>query len=70
MAAFQNVAGSGAAFNNSLTELRNAAAGARMPLDQFASMIGANSDKLAAFGGTATDGAKQIVALNKALGSN
>ena len=69
-AAFQNVAGSGAAFNNSLTELRNAAAGARMPLDQFASMIGANSDKLAAFGGTATDGAKQIVALNKALGSN
>ena len=68
--AFQNVAGSGAAFNNSLVELRNSAAGARMPLDQFASMIGANSDKLAAFGGTATEGAKRVVALNKALGSN
>lgn len=68
--AFQNVAGSGAAFNNSLVELRNSAAGARMPLDQFSSMIGANSDKLAAFGGTATEGAKRIVALNKALGSN
>ena len=69
-AAFQSVATSGAAFNNSLTDLRNAAAGARMPLDQFASMIGANSDKLAALGGTATQGAQQIVALNKALGSN
>ena len=68
--AFQNVAGSGAAFNNSLVDLRNSAAGARMPLDQFSSMIGANSDKLAAFGGTATEGAKRVVALNKALGSN
>ena len=68
-AAFQNVAGSGAAFNNSLTELRGAAAGARMPLSEFTSMISANSDKLAAFGGTATGGAQQIVKLNKALGS-
>ena len=68
--AFQSVATSGAAFNNSLTDLRVAAAGARMPLEQFSSMIGANSDKLAAFGGTATQGAQQIVRLNKALGSN
>ena len=69
-AAFQSVATSGAAFNNSLTDLRNAAAGARMPLEQFASMIGANSDKLAALGGTATQGAQQIATLNKALGGN
>jgi len=68
--AFQNVAGSGAAFNNSLTQLRSAAAGARMPLAEFTSMISANSDKLAAFGGTATGGAQQVVALNKALGAN
>ena len=67
---FQSVAGSGAAFNNSLTDLRNAAAGARMPLDEFASMVSANSDKLASFGGTATQGAQQIVKLNKALGGN
>ena len=67
---FQNVAGSGAAFNNSLTDLRNSAAGARMPLDEFASMVSANSDKLASFGGTATQGAQQIVALNRALGGN
>ena len=66
---FQRVAGSGASFNNSLTEMRVAAAGARMPLDEFTSMISANSDKLAAFGGTATGGAQQIVKLNKALGS-
>ena len=68
--AFQSVATSGAAFNNSLTELRNTAAGARMPLEQFASLVGANSDKLAALGGTATRGAQQIATLNKALGSN
>jgi hypothetical protein len=68
--AFQNVASSGAAFNNSLTDLRSAAAGARMPVNEFASMISANSDKLAAFGGTATGGAEKIVKLNKALGTN
>ena len=68
--AFQNVASSGAAFNNSLTQLRTAAAGARMPLSEFTSMISENSDKLASFGGTATGGAQQVVALNKALGAN
>ena len=68
--AFQNVAQSGAAFNNSLVELRNTAAGAMMPLDEFTSMVVANSEKLAAFGGTATQGAVQMVKLNKALGSN
>ena len=68
--AFQNVAQSGAAFNNSLVELRNTAAGAMMPLDEFTSMVVANSEKLAAFGGTATQGAVQMVQLNKALGSN
>ena len=66
--AFQNVASSGASFNNSLTELRNTAANARMPLEEFVSLIGANSDKLASFGGTATQGAQQIARLNKALG--
>ena len=67
--AFQSVASSGAAFNNSLTQMRSAAAEARMPLQEFTGMISANSDKLAQFGGTATGGALQIVKLNKALGS-
>ena len=68
--AFQNVATSGASFNNSMTDLRNAAANAMMPLNEFTSLIVANSEKLAAFGGTATQGAQQIVKLNKALGTN
>jgi len=59
-AAFQNVATSGAAFNNSLVELRNSAATARLGLDEFVGFISANTDKLAAFGGTATQGAKMV----------
>jgi hypothetical protein len=62
-AAFQNVAMSGAAFNGSLTELRNSAADARMSLDAFSGFISQNSFKLTSFGGTATQGAKQIVAM-------
>ena len=62
-AAFQNVAMSGAAFNGSLTELRNSAAEARMSLDAFSGFISQNSFKLTSFGGTATQGAKQIVAM-------
>ena len=59
-AAFQNVATSGAAFNNSLVDLRNSAATARLGLDEFVGFISANTDKLAAFGGTATQGAKMV----------
>ena len=59
-AAFQNVATSGAAFNNSLVELRNSAATARLGLDEFVGFVSANTDKLAAFGGTATQGAKMV----------
>ena len=59
-AAFQNVATSGAAFNNSLVDLRNSAATARLGLDEFVGFISANTDKLSAFGGTATQGAKMV----------
>ena len=61
--AFQSVATSGAAFNNSLTDLRNSAANSRMALDDFVGFISNNTDKLAAFGGTATQGAKMVSAL-------
>ena len=67
-AAFQNVAMSGASFNNSLTELRDTSARARMSLSEFTSMVSANSDKLAAFGGTATQGAKMIAAMTNSNG--
>lgn len=68
--AFQSVATSGAAFNNSLTDLRISAAEAHLSLDAFTSFIGANSDKLAAFGGTATMGAKAISNMTKELGTS
>lgn len=61
--AFQSVATSGAAFNNSLTDLRTSAANSRMALDDFTGFISNNTDKLAAFGGTATQGAKLVAAL-------
>jgi len=67
-AAFQNVAMSGASFNNSLTELRDTSARARMSLSEFTSMVSSNSDKLAAFGGTATQGAKMIAAMTNSNG--
>ena len=67
-AAFQNVAMSGASFNNSLTELRDTSARARMSLSEFTSMVSANSDKLAAFGGTATQGAKMVAAMTNSNG--
>jgi len=66
--AFQNVAMSGAAFNNSLTELRSSAAESRLALDQYTSFIGSNATALAELGGTATAGAKAIKAMIKTLG--
>ena len=59
-AAFQNVATSGAAFNNSLVDLKESSAKARLGLDEFVGFVSANTDKLAAFGGTATQGAKMV----------
>ena len=66
--AFQNVAMSGAAFNNSLTELRTSAAESRLALDEYTSFIGSNASALAQLGGTATAGAKAITAMVKTLG--
>jgi len=69
MVAFRELSSSGAGFNNSLGDIRRAAAGSFMSLNDFTNFIVNNSDKLAAFGGTVTNGANQIVRLNKALGS-
>lgn len=64
---FQQLATSGGAFNNSLTQLRIAAADSFMSLDAFTSYVQNNTDKLAAFGGTVTGGAMATARLNKAL---
>ena len=66
---FQGLATSGASFNNNLTELRTAAAGAKVSLDSFASLVGSNTEKFASFGGTVTEGAKNFVKVRKAMGA-
>ena len=66
---FQQLSSSGASFNNNLTLLRTSAAGAKVSLESFAGLIGQNTEGLAAFGGTVTQGAimfgKARTALNK-----
>jgi len=64
---FQQLSSSGASFNNNLTELRVSAAGAKVSLDEFASFVGNNTEKFAAFGGTVTQGAMQFNRARKAL---
>lgn len=66
---FQGLATSGASFNNNLTDLRVAAAGAKVSLDSFASLVGSNTEKFAAFGGTVTQGAQNFVKVRKAMGA-
>lgn len=56
--AFQQTAQYGAAFNNSLFELRSTAANSLIPLGEFTDLIIKNSDTLAALGGSVTNGAK------------
>ena len=67
-ASFQNVASSGASFNNSMLQLRVSAAEAGMTLDEYGSMVARNTDLLATFGGTATQGAMMISRMSRALG--
>jgi hypothetical protein len=64
---FQQLSSSGASFNNNLTELRISAAGAKVSLESFASLIGSNTENLAAFGGTVTQGAQQFGRVRKAF---
>ena len=65
---FRDLSSSGASFNNSMQQLMVSAAGARMPLDEFAGMISRNTEALAAYGGTVTQGAMRIKTLQDGLG--
>lgn len=58
---------SGASFNNSILELRQAANSANLSLDDFVGIVAANSESLVAFGGTVTEGAKAFADYNKYL---
>jgi hypothetical protein len=68
-AAFQATSSVGASFNNDITQMRVAAAEARMGLNEYTNFLVNNSEKLAGFGGTVTNGARTINQLNKALGA-
>jgi murein DD-endopeptidase MepM/ murein hydrolase activator NlpD len=66
-ASLKQASKTGAAFNNSILELRSAANGANLSLDDFVSIISSNSEVLVAFGGTVTAGAKAFADYNKYL---
>ena len=64
---FQQLSSSGASFNNNLTELRVSAAGAKVSLESFAGLISSNTENLASFGGTVTQGAAMFGRARRAL---
>ena len=64
---FQQLSSSGASFNNNLTLIRTSAANAKVSLESFGALIGNNTESLAAFGGTVTQGAIMFGRARKAL---
>ncbi len=64
---FRGLAEVGGNFNQSIVEMRNAAASAALPLDDFAQLVKNNSTTLAALYGTTTKGAIAIAGLSEAL---
>ena len=57
----------GAAFNNSISDMRAAAALAEMPLSEFSELIQSNSQALRLFGESSTTGAVRFAELSKEL---
>ena len=64
---FQALSKVGAGFNGDLGALRAGAAQTRMPLDQFANMIGNNAQLLTTLGGSVNQGAKRFAELSRAM---
>jgi DNA-binding transcriptional MerR regulator len=62
---FRQLSQSGANFGQSIVQLRTAAAEAALPLDDFAQLIGQNSQSLSALFGSSTEGAKRIAELGR-----
>lgn len=60
---FRQLSQTGANFGKSIVDLRQAAANAALPLDDFASLVANNSQNLAALFGSTTQGAKAIALL-------
>tara|TARA_B100000282_G_scaffold170667_1_gene123596 strand:+ start:2233 stop:4158 length:1926 start_codon:yes stop_codon:yes gene_type:complete len=66
-AAFQGLSKTGLQFNGDLGLIRQTAARARMPLEEFATLVGKNSANLIALGAGADKGAKMFADLSQAM---
>ena len=66
-AAFQGLSKTGLQFNGDLGLIRQTAARARMPLEEFASLMSKNSANLIALGAGADKGAKMFADLSQAM---
>jgi DNA-binding transcriptional MerR regulator len=64
---FRQLSQIGATFGQSIVELRQTAATAALPLDDFAALVRQNSEGLAALFGSTTQGAKGIALLGEAV---
>jgi phage-related protein len=67
---FRMLSSVGAAFGNSLEELRRTAAMARLPLDEFTALIQNNSERLIFLGSTVSDGARRFAEIAGELRGN
>ena len=67
LSSFQQLSQVGAGFGNDMMAMRNASAQAGLSLEQFASAIGNNSERLRFLGGTSSEGAARFGRLSKAL---
>lgn len=67
VSSFRDLSSSGASFNNSILEMRLAAANTQLSLDEFQSFVTANSENLRLLGGTVTEGTMRFVNINKAI---
>lgn len=56
----EGLSSSGASFNNSIIQMNYAASQSRLTLDEFAGLVSKNSQGMAAFGGSVTEGAKRF----------
>ena len=57
----------GAGFSNDVVGMTAAAFGARMPLQEFAGIIGKNAENMLGFGGTVTRGAEDFAKMSKRM---
>lgn len=67
IASLRELSSVGASFNNSIFDMRDAAAKGEISFDSFSELIGKNSSTFALLGGTVSAGAKQIAIFTKSV---